>query len=570
MASTNTNRKSLAEMTPPAVPFSYAQAARGMPPSSTPPSSTPPSSTPPSQASRAPSGSLTPGKEAVAQSTPAASDASNSTNMAADAEQNSVALSTKDTGSQSSESTVMGSGMRSTSARMPHQLQNGAASPTSPEFGASSVSTLQREDDSLSAQNIASSESTWESKSQSSLQEKAAETPEAENEKDKDHDESSKDEPPPVSKPILHEAPIPSVNIWKQRAAGQQKGKPTAPNSATSNNASAPAAASAISDAAKVTRTEARFPRGRDEADRNRKDVGKATNHDNAPQNHGDRSTDDVAQRMQKTPQTREKVPRTPMSASLPSLGDSESWPTPLIAQDDDQKRSQGKTGKAHEKDGTSAAPKSKTNWVTVPITPSVVFNTPLPNTAPRRGGRGGGRGARDSAGRGGASMSKMPRDGERVDPPQSPMPNGEQSSRRGRPHEAGRSVSPPKARRSTIDDMSLKRDPKMSVPPFRDHTVKDNTAADSVNGTAPERQPEDGHASQDLNGASHSTMRGVNGRSRADGQTEPWYLRGNVSPNLLESARQTKAALIMVGIPLQLHDTTQTATRKTLLIGGR
>lgn len=80
------------------------------------------------------------------------------------------------------------------------------------------------------------------------------------------------------------------------------------------------------------------------------------------------------------------------------------SWPTPDSAQDEEKKKAQQRAEKA-EKDksnGSASKPHGKERWTAIPFVPTPVFNTPIPQTRPRGGGRPN-RGGRDGgAGRGG------------------------------------------------------------------------------------------------------------------------------------------------------------------------
>ena len=86
-------------------------------------------------------------------------------------------------------------------------------------------------------------------------------------------------------------------------------------------------------------------------------------------------------------------------SAPPPPPGDSISWPTPDIAQEEEKKRHQDRSDKGEKEKSSASKPHGKEKWVTVPYVPSAVFNTPLPPS--RRGGRSS-RGGKEASGRGG------------------------------------------------------------------------------------------------------------------------------------------------------------------------
>lgn len=124
----------------------------------------------------------------------------------------------------------------------------------------------------------------------------------------------------------------------------------------------------------------------------------------------------------------------------LPLVGDAESWPTPDTVTMDNRRKSASldKPEKPEIKLGGSKAHGKQ--WVQVPFVPTAVFNTPLPPSAARRGGRGGGRG-RDGAGRGGGNqgnggpVDKGESTGSMAPPPQT----RQQEQERGRKADAGR-----------------------------------------------------------------------------------------------------------------------------------
>ena len=121
----------------------------------------------------------------------------------------------------------LGSGVQSKAAGSGTQITHTAPSP---DFGASSISTLPKDEDGFSAVN-GSSESTWDKQSQTSHNgSKNDERAIAE----KDAAQKASDAPWDETKPesaLLKEAPPPPVNIWAQRMAQIPKTKPqqTAP-----------------------------------------------------------------------------------------------------------------------------------------------------------------------------------------------------------------------------------------------------------------------------------------------------------------------------------------------------
>jgi la-related protein 1 len=124
----------------------------------------------------------------------------------------------------------------------------------------------------------------------------------------------------------------------------------------------------------------------------------------------------------------------TEPSTVPPPVGDAESWPTPDTANHEERKKSQS------QDKGDSKSPGLKPNqkWVPVPYVPTAKFNTPLPPTVSRRGGRPA-RGSRESGTRGGptsqASISDKAEKARPMGPPPLPKQNLEQQ--RGRDQEA-------------------------------------------------------------------------------------------------------------------------------------
>lgn len=123
-------------------------------------------------------------------------------------------------------------------------------------------------------------------------------------------------------------------------------------------------------------------------------------------------------------------------SATLPPVGDAASWPTPEIANHDDRKKPQSQD-RGDKGDSKSPGMKPNQKWVPVPYVPSAKFNTPLPPTLSRRGGRPS-RGSRES-GRGGGhvphgSISEKTEKMRSMGPP--PIPKQASEQQRGRDQE--------------------------------------------------------------------------------------------------------------------------------------
>ncbi|KAJ8110359.1 hypothetical protein OPT61_g6781 [Boeremia exigua] len=340
-----------------ATTFSYAQAAKGI--------------SSPVTVSKPASGSATPAKDDVSKA-PITSIAQTN-NWADDAEAES----------STEQPTLNGDSL--TAASKPTKPAESLETSTA-DLDSLSASTVTK-DDEVSSQPNMSSESTWDSKSQASTSvdksiepaQKTSEKPER-SEKGRKGKKGEKKEAEKEKEPLkpLKEAPLPTVNIWQQRA-DQQKSQ------------AKPVASPPINGVPKKSSSEGRpstaehKPKGREE--------------DKAASLRKDLKGDNEKKGSKGKPSEKDAKP-TSSAMPLPPHQDQESWPTPETAVDEDRKKAQEKT----EKERKDSAPNNTTGkheWVKVPYTPSVVFNTPLPNAAnPRRGGRPGGRGGAQSGGR--------------------------------------------------------------------------------------------------------------------------------------------------------------------------
>lgn len=418
------SRKSLSEGS--AAGFSYAQAAKGM------------SNGPSTASSRASSGAITPARDATHQSLE---------NMTANKEQdtgsNESAIIANEAAAlkQKSHSVPQINGIspspqRSTSTH----AKSTTSGVSSPDFGTSSASTAPKEDD-LSSLPNASSESTWENKSQTS----------ASAGKDVEQEELSmlgaKD------KKILQEAPIPTVNPWFSRAKAAPQpasvggnGQPAKPLKGTANSDSAGSPNATGRGRAGPGATRGVRPSKQSEPVAASKGA-------------------DISSKRQETAQSA-SFANARKHESVRAVQDQASWPTPEIAMDEEKKKGIEKNNKAEKTDEelSSGAPKphGKQQWKELPIVPTVVFNTPLPS-ASRRGGRGGARGASQAGGRGnsvaGAYGNAPDREGT-----SHAAPNGEHPRRsRHENDKNGREASPRKARTSSLIDNGLAQDPTRS-----------------------------------------------------------------------------------------------------------
>ena len=394
----------------PSVPFSYAQAAKGL-------SSTTNSSSAPS---KVPSESATPAKSLTA-AHPTPSETPSSMAWSDEVESKIAKEDLPHIAERSFNPPSLLEGLAGS------EQTNGLADPLSPEPSLSTTSTLVKDDDTASIPN-ASSESTWENKSQGSqsggrsndridIHQKKGKRQGKESPKPKEAKEAKdlKDVPAPVPLPTpLHDAPIPSVNIWKQRAekfASVPKSAAEPPTNGVTNPAAATGRSTSQPTSTSTT-----------------KDVPQPSKKErNSGVNGGHKSTSGS----QEKPNRSSSLPNGHASASAkpppPPVGDQELWPTPELAQDDERKKAQGKQEKGPT---TAPRPHGKNEWKVVEYTPTVVFNTPVPLLNARRGGRGGGRIGKESGTRSGSSAGAGSGNNEKDDSAHGNLANGENSKK--------------------------------------------------------------------------------------------------------------------------------------------
>jgi la-related protein 1 len=301
-----------------------------------------------------------------------------------------------------------------------------ASNVSSPDLGASTSSTVTKDDDVSSIPNTSSESTTWDNKSQASTSvDKSVEPVE----KTSDKVKKTKNVP---AKP-LQEAPVPTVNPWKIRAdtikSQVQKVAPqTTPNGVSQGANGVHAKKGDSTTQEKATNGESRI-KGRKEF-------------------RGDTDVRNGAKG--RFPEKDVKAASNSSALPPPPNRDQESWPTPETVIDEDRKKAQEK-GEKEQKERKDGASTSKHEWVKIPYTPTVVFNTPLPNAAgARRGGRPGGRGGAPGSGRPtsfGNGAGETEKDGF--------APNGEQT-RRERAETATQDVSPKAKRTGSTDSPAL------------------------------------------------------------------------------------------------------------------
>ncbi|KAG9635772.1 hypothetical protein KCU64_g14890, partial [Aureobasidium melanogenum] len=219
----------------------------------------------------------------------------------------------------------------------------------------SSVTSANNNDDGSSTPNRASSESTWDTKSQNSDRPAKADGTESKTEVAEAKGETSKQQ-----KPKLRDAPPPTVNIWQQRASTMTHAKPTPSTPSTINGKQE-------RKVEKAKNTDAKKP------------VAAST------RNREQRQTAEV-------PKSRGNASALPPTSDV-------AWPTMETAREEERKKTQVQEERAPKE--TSNAPSTKkTEWVNMPYVPTAVFETTLPTRGAPRPTRGGARGGSNLTGR--------------------------------------------------------------------------------------------------------------------------------------------------------------------------
>lgn len=476
-------KPSLGDSSAPAIPFSYAQAAKGIA-----------SSHASAQSSRVASGAITPVTPVKDNSVMPTlkSDLAPGASWADDVESSTKE---KEKESHSSATTVVDpqQSPKSTSPviHAAHSQLTGNVSPPSPDFGSASTSTLAREDDAVS---VPVTDTAWESKSQgSNIPEKRQISSDRAPSKGRGKGRGKKfdksEESESWSQPALplHEAPVPTRNPWNiqpvlpKPVLTRSSTAPLESNSASSKQAPVPGTTNM--DAAKSERNKAvSIDSTRTTLD-SRKEGESRSNQRREP-----RAGTKIAEKGTVDSQAT-KMTSPPM--------DQESWPTP----DTVAERVHDKTEKSQNSQVEAApvpAPKGKNAWAKVDFIPTVVFSTPLPSTS-RRGGRGGSRGGRESNGRQPGAPS------DKAAATSQPTTTSGESASRGRPDNSPRSSSPSKGKRAPSTETPAKREA-----PSR--TLKERPADANV---PTESRPHKAEESLKTNGASQDQRNGTSSRPK-------------------------------------------------------
>ncbi|KAI4140301.1 MAG: hypothetical protein LQ341_003888 [Variospora aurantia] len=289
------------------------------------------------------------------------------------------------------------------------QSQVVVSTPSSPEFGITSASTLLKDDDLFSNAN-ASSDSTWEKLSQGSQNgSKSIEKADIEKEPATNGAWEEETLAPPATPP-LKEAPPPTVNIWKQRIDAKAARQPTAvPTTSSSNQRMTTDQANSVTKpfdiGAESRKVDNKKPAKRAHSGNDEKaataGAKDAIRHLDGKVN-GAEASDTGPQKASRPMNPASSVlgPRMPP----PPPGDAQSWPTPDSAIDEERKKAQERAEKTEKDKSTTNRSHGKEKWMPVPYVPSVRWDTPIP--LPRRGGRAP-RAGRDSSSRGGGSSTE-------------------------------------------------------------------------------------------------------------------------------------------------------------------
>ncbi|KAL8998011.1 MAG: hypothetical protein Q9169_002851 [Polycauliona sp. 2 TL-2023] len=265
------------------------------------------------------------------------------------------------------------------------------STPSSPEFGVTSTSTLLKDEDLFSNAN-ASSDSTWEKLSQGSQNGSRSNEKVDHAEKEIATNGNWDEEAPTVPTPAaLKEAPPPPVNIWKQRAEAKAAKVPG--KLPISNRSGQPQPTTDLNANAKPFDIGAETKRhdSKKQAKRTQREADEKPTTAGAKDGmkHSDgrvKGQEIVEAESQRNPRAGHNDRSVSTLMAPPPPGDAQSWPTPDSAQDEEKKKANGRVDKPEKEKTPAAKVHGKEKWMPVPYVPTVQFNTPLP--AVRRGGR--------------------------------------------------------------------------------------------------------------------------------------------------------------------------------------
>ncbi|KAL9609419.1 MAG: hypothetical protein Q9167_005817 [Letrouitia subvulpina] len=290
------------------------------------------------------------------------------------------------------------------------QSQIVVSTPSSPDFGVTSTSTLQKEDDIASSAN-GSSDTTWEKLSQGS-QTGGKLNDKAEGERQPDTNRPWDEDPraPPTQAPTqLKEAPLPVVNFWQQRKEAQDAKAKAAKQLTNSRLSNTVGQTNGFSGTVKplngFSDLDSQENQGPNQGFQGNPAASliPAGIKDSARLGEGRKKGEETPEKgANKTLQPTHADKATTTSALPPPPRDTTLWPTPDGAQDESKKKAVERAEKEKVDKEKSSVTKShgKEKWMPVPYVPTAKFSTPLPPV--RRGGRAP-RGGREVGSRGGS-----------------------------------------------------------------------------------------------------------------------------------------------------------------------
>lgn len=300
-------------------------------------------------------------------------------------------------------------------------------------------------------------------------------------------DEAEEKAPP---KPVYTEAKPPAVNIWAQRAA-EQKAKivqpsATIPQSATQSNH----LSNNDSDRGKFDnrrRSEQAFGR-----DYKRGDVpGRPRDDFRGSKGRREVRADEGTNRRAPV------KPRDRASSEVlpPSVSSEVAWPKPTDSAIEEEKK---KPNDEKDRAATGGKPHGKTEWKSIPFTPTAVFETRLEGKPSIRMGKGSGRPAPVGAVRGpqqGSPSAEGQRSGARVPS----LPNGD--------HKGSAAANAAKAEREVMPAPPAKTSTEGEAGNTTGNTSSSDASAPPQNGISPSKESSESNAAatsadqSDLNG---------------------------------------------------------------------
>lgn len=250
----------------------------------------------------------------------------------------------------------------------------------------------------------------------------------------------------------LFEAPPPAVNIWQQRAAAAKAKQPA-------SSPSPLATAESSGKAAPETSTKKVGAEDAQSSERVR-----------SPAKFADGSRTSTDQGARRNPRGSREKGEPSLSHNTPAVGDTSMWPTPeTAATADDEKRSKSVSDaeqSSKEKQDDSAQPKTirqKRDWKKVDITPTVIFNTPMPQPRTMNKARGGSQAGRNSVSRGHITSASVSNEKPQAPASEPPASKDEpQSKPREDAPPRNNSIPAEKVKKFSVDHQSTR---KQSMP---------------------------------------------------------------------------------------------------------